>query len=411
MTSLSRLATIELQLVLHLCDVHSWLALARCSRATLHAASAPFSQRHLPPLHFRFQHPWPAGGTDKPKHGRPAPARSLADRLQRSLLRHCVLSIVWHAPAISSLPLARDALAALLALVHVQQLKLSGSVDWRHLKPPPAFVQALQKLTLPAQAIAGGSEVLLPVLVQHAPLLHTVCIEPSGSSVHTAVTCSDAQVGRLYALPALTDLRLHCPTEGSSSVSECSKLSRLELTNVRFDSLVTTLSSPSLQSLRWLTLHDCVHQRADRMQPQAHTAEREQLCAMLANLPHLRTLVLLRVSFASLLVEALAQQPHAQLLKLSLQVQAFHFGQADGLTVSWLRALLHSAPATLRVQLYVHGSFPRRPSSAGPSAVALAGPDETAALRLLSRVEECRALALDEPQRFAFSTGAQAKPA
>ena len=54
--SLAGLATVELQLIMHYCDLSTLLALARCSRFTLHAASDPFAWRALSPLELAFVH-------------------------------------------------------------------------------------------------------------------------------------------------------------------------------------------------------------------------------------------------------------------------------------------------------------------------------------------------------------------
>src|SRR4051812_2773354 len=55
----SRLAQVEVQLILQCCNVNSWLQFARCNRTTLAAASESFATRFLPPLSFSFKHPWP----------------------------------------------------------------------------------------------------------------------------------------------------------------------------------------------------------------------------------------------------------------------------------------------------------------------------------------------------------------
>ena len=47
--SLSRLATVELQLIMQCCDQRTLLRLARCSRFTRQAASDPFAWRYISP--------------------------------------------------------------------------------------------------------------------------------------------------------------------------------------------------------------------------------------------------------------------------------------------------------------------------------------------------------------------------
>ena len=48
--SFNRLAEVECQLILHYCDQHTWLSLARCSHFTYSSASKVFASRHLPPI-------------------------------------------------------------------------------------------------------------------------------------------------------------------------------------------------------------------------------------------------------------------------------------------------------------------------------------------------------------------------
>lgn len=75
--SLSRLATVELQLVMHCCDRRSLLTLARCSRSILRAARDDFAWRLLSPIVV------------------PEAAGALRPELEQSLLRFCDVSVEW----------------------------------------------------------------------------------------------------------------------------------------------------------------------------------------------------------------------------------------------------------------------------------------------------------------------------
>ena len=108
--SFERLATVELQLIMHCCDQTSWLQLARCSRFTLQAASQSFAQRHLL-LRFVLRHPFAPDAAPysrgvwsslKQLLGRPSKPRSLAERLQRSRLLRGV-SVALTLPAARNL--------------------------------------------------------------------------------------------------------------------------------------------------------------------------------------------------------------------------------------------------------------------------------------------------------------------
>src|SRR5689334_11539431 len=72
----SRLATVELQLIMQCCDKHSLLSLARCSKFTLACASADFAWRSLNPLPVNFS---------------VQSGSSLATQVSSSLLRFCDL--------------------------------------------------------------------------------------------------------------------------------------------------------------------------------------------------------------------------------------------------------------------------------------------------------------------------------
>jgi hypothetical protein len=78
MAPFDRLAQVELQSVMQHCDKTTLLALARCSRTTLAAASHPFAWRSLPPLQLECKSPI-----------------ELSSRVSKSLLRHADLSVTW----------------------------------------------------------------------------------------------------------------------------------------------------------------------------------------------------------------------------------------------------------------------------------------------------------------------------
>jgi hypothetical protein len=82
MAPFARLATVELQLVMHFCDQRTLLALARCSRAALAAASQPFAWRSLSPLSLSCSSPL-----------------ELSARMADSLPRHAQLAVELTIPA------------------------------------------------------------------------------------------------------------------------------------------------------------------------------------------------------------------------------------------------------------------------------------------------------------------------
>ena len=116
--ALDRLASVELQLVMQHCDKITLLALARCCRFTLAAASDSFAWRALSPLPLPFvarklesrnseirvaakQNAWqrlsncirPAPPLPSPP--RPPPPLQLSERMSGSLLRFCDIAVQW----------------------------------------------------------------------------------------------------------------------------------------------------------------------------------------------------------------------------------------------------------------------------------------------------------------------------
>jgi Ran GTPase-activating protein (RanGAP) involved in mRNA processing and transport len=107
-----RLATVELQLIMRCCDKRTLLALARCSRFALAAASHPFAWQPLSPIELRCD--WPL---------------ELSGRLQpeASLLRHADISIIWRlrsAEAVSA-----EQVAALAALRRLSGVSFETAFD------------------------------------------------------------------------------------------------------------------------------------------------------------------------------------------------------------------------------------------------------------------------------------------
>jgi hypothetical protein len=79
----SRLAVVEVQLVMHCLDRHSLLRFARCNRATLAAASCEFAWNGVDPFKIDLHHHDVDFNT--------------ADRINASLMRFCAINITWNA--------------------------------------------------------------------------------------------------------------------------------------------------------------------------------------------------------------------------------------------------------------------------------------------------------------------------
>jgi len=324
--SFDHLATVELQLVMHCCDLLSWLRLARCSRCTLQAAAQPFARRHLRAMRVHFCHPWPrVTAPPPPACTWSASARQLlsplwsawllarsvlepwlpqqqhltpVEQVQRSSLLHdCPLAISWTGGRNANGPstaVTRASVDALLALgqCHVSELLIDHTVltlEWPRLSEATALLHRLRVLSLPADAFV--SDQLMRALLEHAPLPHTLRIDPNRVRFTNRVLTVLTGVG---TLPSLTSLRESCGLEQLEPISECTQLQRLELQPRDLSQLVELLLHPNLQSLRVLVLLRCFSIQGEKRDLLAWSA-------ILGNLRSLHTLHLLVGEYISLL--------------------------------------------------------------------------------------------------------------
>jgi Ran GTPase-activating protein (RanGAP) involved in mRNA processing and transport len=109
----SRLATIELRLVMRFCDQPSLIALARCSRFAMVSASHPFVWQPLSPIALRCD--WPL---------------ELSGRLRtpKSLLRHADIGVTWRLRSKESVSV--EQVAALAALSGLCGLAFESAHDF-----------------------------------------------------------------------------------------------------------------------------------------------------------------------------------------------------------------------------------------------------------------------------------------
>lgn len=159
--SFGRLATVELQLVMHCCDRKSLLTLARCSRFTLRAASDPFAWRALSPLSFY------------------STRAGLADDLRTPLLRHFFVRLLWQAGGDPNEP-GDDELASLLSVPRITALdalrrSCTSPAVWRRLLSHHAMAN-LTELTVQCNSARGWPDrewlLLVAELVPRLRTLH-----------------------------------------------------------------------------------------------------------------------------------------------------------------------------------------------------------------------------------------------
>jgi hypothetical protein len=301
--TLSGLAAVELQLIMQLCDAQSLLALARCSRFTLSAASDPFAWPGPSSFSLVFVHtPGPDAESDaeqqRPKGSawqrlcscfRPAPPPSplplpLAQRISESLLRFCDIKINWRDDDQYS-PVSDAELDGLAAIPRLRALNSCGR--WH---ADPAEIESLVRRPglhrLTALTCSGRQldEAVTEALADHCPRLSAVKIFDT--------IRSDPP---LHLLPALTDLSVRVHHECGlimAAVARCARLRCLTVSAASskgYSSLdvYVALLSPSLRTLEHLCVHDLDALHTDgRNMP----AVRLNWAAAFANLPALRSL-------------------------------------------------------------------------------------------------------------------------
>ena len=237
-TPFRSLATVELQLVMQHCDLNTLLALARCSRFTLSAASHPFAWRALSPLSF---------------------PTTVASRLHGSrLLAHCDVALRWMSatkergqPDVDDAELA--AIGSVPRLVeldtHAREVK---SAQMQRLLSHPSLA-GLTALHTGGGQLDGTCTALLPL---HQPRLRTLSVQIDHDS-----DADPRLLAPLPQLPALTDLSLDASGVGDGVVEmigRCASLRRLHLGSLQNDVLFAVLTAPARAQLESLSLSGVV---------------------------------------------------------------------------------------------------------------------------------------------------------
>jgi hypothetical protein len=234
--SLSGLATVEMQLIMHFCDKVSLLQLARCSQFSLSCASSDFAWRSLNPL--------PLSCTV------PSCFHSVA-QITSSLLRFCDWAVEWSSPKRDKVSQCKEVeVDAVLALPRVTSIeitdrRLEASHTLRLFRHP--MMRNLTSLSL------GSAVVIHP---DCAPLLATF-------TRLISLRCAAEEEGLFCSvLPSLTNLvSLHLRCDDNEVETKIQairglKLQNLSLRNVGWTSLHVLLA-PNLAALRSLQL-ECV---------------------------------------------------------------------------------------------------------------------------------------------------------
>ena len=231
-----RLATVELQLIMQHCDLSTLLALARCSRFTLHAASHSFAWRALSPLSF------------------PTTVADLGANLRGlRLLAHCDVALRWLPPKEGwRQPKVGDAeLAAIESVPRLVELDARArevkSAQMRRLLSHPSLT-GLTTLHCDARHMDDACTSQLPL--HHARLRTLLLMMSRGSDADPRL------LAPLPQLPALTDLSLDYGVDQSDVeiIGRCASLRRLHLSNVEPAVLFAVLAAPARARLESLSL-------------------------------------------------------------------------------------------------------------------------------------------------------------
>jgi hypothetical protein len=240
----ARLATVELQLVMHLLDKLSLLRLARCCRFTLSCAASDFAFQKLSPLRVDLvlDHPV-AGGVDT--------------LIQGSLLRFSDISLRWTATQSSFVLL--DFTFALVETRRVRRLSALEFAD-ESLLWPANVLHELFSIPRVYHMQSLDSTIEMHRASRHATLLATIC----SSLTQLAFTvCENSFV--LNTLPQCTHLQhlelrdpknVVCNHALIGNLKACAGLRSLCLSHMSEEAAATALRACRLHRLTSLSLLD-----------------------------------------------------------------------------------------------------------------------------------------------------------
>jgi hypothetical protein len=306
--ALDRLATVELQLVTQHCDVQSLLALARCSRFTLTAASDSFAWRALSPLPLPFvarksesrnseirvatkENLWqrlsscirPSPPLQSPP--RPPPPLQLSERVSGSLLRFCDIAVQWRdANQHISLPATEAQLDQLAAIPRVRTLDTQA-------RPDTSCAELESLLRRPGLSGLTALRCVEEQLDQSVARVMAECCPRLSTLSLSVVGRSGASEPLLHLLPALTDLTL-CGTayadhRAAAHADRFARLRRLTFLGTLPRDVHSTLTYPSMRALEHLSVSGLDVRFVDGHQRSPAEVDWN---AAFANLPALRSL-------------------------------------------------------------------------------------------------------------------------
>jgi hypothetical protein len=298
--SISLLATVELQLIMHCCDFKCLLSLARCSRFTLACANTAFAFRHMPPFSVSLHE------------------SALSRKLSASLFRHVSI-----ATSVKNVSLGSRDNVSELEMDQIKSLQFVPNFhvltpsccnftwdQWRELLSHPCC-QQLRILRMERTY----DDSVPDLAAAHLKHLHTLHIQSS-----------DAAIPRSYfiALPqilSLTSLTIHasCSLDsGIASIGDCAALHHLHLSVLGSEAFHDVLCHTGMRHLRTLHLETvCAAHRNGLGKPPASFGWSDIFAPMV----HLECLTLCRIFSIDLVLEALVANGPSVLRSLTLLAQ------------------------------------------------------------------------------------------
>jgi hypothetical protein len=253
--SFSRLASVELQLIMHVCDRFSLLKLTRCSKLTLAAASTDFAwkfARVVVPFCFKIAPPRAdRSGWFGCFRAERAPRIRLADQIRSCILCHANISIRWTYDSNGGRQDSDMTFAEMNELLAVPRLV---SLDCRG----RMFFSLAMLQLLRSPAIANLDK-LQPKIARKRWLSDALKLTSLSFFVPSALPL----VPYLSRLPSLTSVSVTDSSQQRADVDltgigACSSLRSLQLYNIREENLTALLTSPTLSTVHSLTLSDII---------------------------------------------------------------------------------------------------------------------------------------------------------
>lgn len=246
---LERMATVELQLVMHYCDKVTLIRLARCNRMTLTAAAHSFAWKYLSPLKLRSVHP----------------SEIKARLSSRSLLRFVDVAMTWW--VVSQSNITDEQIDAVASIPRLHSLETSPKGIMLRDAGVAKLCEAmrrrgciLQSLCLRGEGIqSDGAAALAAFIRENITLtsleLHETCSLSADviTTIVAAIGCSKSmQKFRIGCFFSEDESSSTLPTTLAAALARSDSLTEVDLTEISLTDADTSLLAPGIQNSRSL---------------------------------------------------------------------------------------------------------------------------------------------------------------